>query len=87
MKGSYKKKDKPSIRTIFPKRIHLSNHHAGIAWNRNGLINQADILYLCCSMISLIDKNDTDDLYPGNLKIDIPTMESLKVLYELLFHP
>jgi hypothetical protein len=85
--GIIQKKDKPSIRTIFPKRIHLSNHHAGIAWNRNGLINQADILYLCCSMISLIDKNDTNDLYPGNLKIDIPTMESLKVLYELLFHP
>lgn len=82
--GIIQRKDKPHVQTIFPKRIHFSSPTSEITWNRSGFINQADVLYLCSSLLSLISGDHSDDPCPAEIKMDIPTIESLKMLFDLL---
>lgn len=84
--GLIKRKDKPKIMTVFPKRIHLTYPYLDINWNRKGMTNQTGIFFLSSSLLSLLDKEDTE--FPGDaeVKIYIPTLETLKTLLDLFIN-
>jgi hypothetical protein len=85
--GKAKRKDKPHIRTVFPKRIYLSYPYQDIDWNRKGIVSQFGIFYLCSSLLSLIDREDTDFQYNIGMSMDIPAMEAIKALLDIFITP
>jgi hypothetical protein len=81
--GKIRRKDKPLIRTVFPKRVRFSFSHQEIDWSRKGVISQAGVFFLCTSLLSLISEKDINHKKDIEINIDIPTMEAVRALLEL----
>ncbi|MDD4680373.1 MAG: hypothetical protein PHP79_05725 [Clostridia bacterium] len=73
---------KPVIRTLFPKRIRLSCPGPEISWNRKGITNQADIFFLCSTLLDFLDEESVHsyDLTDSSFKL----VNTLGILFDLL---
>jgi hypothetical protein len=74
-------KDKPDIRTLFPKRVHLRYPGPEISWDRKAIINQADIFFLCSSLLNFLDEKSLEHT---NNNFELPVLNTLGILYDLL---
>jgi hypothetical protein len=80
--GKARTEKKPIIGTVFPKRVQFRFPGPSIDWSRKGIISQADTLYLCSTLLSLLDETSSqeDNI---SLDLDLPALEALKMLFEL----
>jgi len=78
--------NKPSIHTIFPKRIYLEYPGTEINWNRKGIVSQKGVFFLCASMLSLLDTEIIKTDAAPDLQIDLPALETLKMLFDLFMN-
>ena len=51
----------PSICTLFPKRIRLRYPGPEISWNRKAITNQADIFFLCSTLLDFLNEDSTQE--------------------------
>ena len=83
--GIARMEDKPDIHTIFPKRVQLRYPGPVADWSRKGIVSQADTLFLCSSLLSILEDTVQDTETPA-MELDLPALETLRLLFEL-FHP
>ncbi len=79
--GKAQIKDKPYVRTVFPKRVRLMYPRLEVDWDRKGIVNQGDIFFLCSSLLSLLDEESRFSPAAG-IKLDISSLRSLKALFD-----
>ena len=48
--------DKPTIRTLIPKRLRISYPEYKIDWKRKGIVSQSAIFFLCSSLLSIAEE-------------------------------
>ena len=70
---------KPEIRTIFPKRIQIRYPGPVVDWSRKGIISQADTLFLCGSLLNILE----DEPETPSRKLNLPVLETLGMLFDL----
>ena len=83
--GRVSMKEKPVVLTLFPKRLQL--HYPGLVpdWSRKNIISQAEVLFLCHSLLS-IPETSVQEKADSGMKLDLPALETLRSLMEL-FQP
>lgn len=69
--------------TVFPKRIYLIYPGPMVDWSRRGIINQADPLFLCASLLSTMGVEEPLRNEPSDIEMDMPTIETIKMLFDL----
>ena len=75
--------NKPSIRTLFPKRIRLSYPGPEISWDRKAITNQADIFFLCSTLLDFLDE-DSALTHENSDNFKLPALNTLSMLFDLL---
>ena len=71
--------------TVFPKRIHLTYPYLDINWNRKGMTNQTGIFSQLFAFI-IIGQRRYGISGDAEVKIYIPTLETLKTLLDLFIN-
>lgn len=75
--------NKPSIRTLFPKRIRLRYPGPEISWNRKAITNQADIFFLCSTLLDFLNEDSTQE-HKHSDNFEPPALNTLSMLFDLL---
>ena len=81
--GRVSMKEKPVVLTLFPKRLQLRYPGPVPDWSRKNIINQAELLFLCHSLLSIPETN-AQEKAAFSMKLDSPALEALRSLMELL---
>ena len=76
--------NKPSIRTLFPKRICLRYPGPEISWDRKAITNQADIFFLCSTLLDFLNEDFTHTNKDSNSNTELPALNTLSMLFDLL---
>ncbi|NLB42419.1 MAG: hypothetical protein GX815_09185 [Clostridiales bacterium] len=76
--------NKPPIRTLFPKRIRLCYPGPKISWDRKAITNQADIFFLCSTLLDFLDEDSTETQKLSDSNIELPVLNTLSMLFDLL---
>lgn len=82
--GKARADKKPVIGTIFPKRLQFRFPGPTIDWSRKGIISQADTLYLCSTLLSLLDGRSRSQDDNSSVDLDLPALEAFRMLMELI---
>lgn len=82
--GKARMDGKPDIGTIFPKRVQFTYPGPIVKWNRKGIVSQEGILFLCTSLLNLLnDEADSGGADTPAIPMDLPALEAFRMLFDL----
>jgi hypothetical protein len=82
--GKARMDGKPDIGTIFPKRVQFTYPGPIVKWNRKGIVSQEGILFLCTSLLNLLnDEADNEGTDTPVIPMDLPSLEAFRMLFDL----